>query len=155
MNATFRIEKRIRVILWYFIFSNPVNAICAVFSRASARIMIDVIWIRGTMYGLLKIWFPINPERVKVTIDNVIPRIVSNIVDGYQSAGNYSVTFNAKELASGIYYYRLVSEDYTDVKKMLLVKWKKSNKKVSLTSASTGSRTCGTSIHAEKSWGRG
>ena len=56
------------------------KADCAVFSSASARIVIDTIWIRGTISGLLKTLFPIRSERRKVTRDSVVPMIISNVV---------------------------------------------------------------------------
>ncbi|HAX48352.1 MAG TPA: peptidase S8, partial [Bacteroidetes bacterium] len=36
--------------------------------------------------------------------------------------GNYEVEFNASYLASGIYFYRMESGDFTDVKKLVLLK---------------------------------
>lgn len=36
--------------------------------------------------------------------------------------GNYEITWNASSLPSGVYYYRLISGDYTDTRKMILVK---------------------------------
>jgi hypothetical protein len=43
-------------------------------------------------------------------------------VNGEIEAGYHSVQFNAAGLASGIYFYRLATEQKTDVKRMMLVK---------------------------------
>jgi hypothetical protein len=47
---------------------------------------------------------------------------VSSLVDGNLEAGEHEVNFNASNLASGTYFYRLTSGSFTDVKKMMLVK---------------------------------
>ncbi len=36
--------------------------------------------------------------------------------------GSYNVSFNGDKLSSGIYYYKITTDEFTDVKKMLLVK---------------------------------
>ncbi len=47
---------------------------------------------------------------------------VANLVNENQEAGNYSVTFNAAELPSGIYVYRLASGNFMETKKLVLLK---------------------------------
>ena len=49
-------------------------------------------------------------------------REVAALVDGNTEAGEYEVNFNASHLASGVYFYKLISGSFTDVKKMILVK---------------------------------
>ena len=56
------------------------NADLAVFTNASARIVMETIWIRGTISGLLKMVLPIRSDRVKVIKDSVVPKIISNAV---------------------------------------------------------------------------
>lgn len=53
---------------------------------------------------------------------DIMGREVSELISGDLNAGSHSVTFNGDNLASGIYYYRLVSSGNIAVKKMLLVK---------------------------------
>jgi len=37
-------------------------------------------------------------------------------------AGNYDVNWNSKDMASGIYFYRIETNDFVETKKMLLLK---------------------------------
>ena len=61
-------------------------------------------------------------SNVKLEIFDVLGRLVETPVDQIMSSGQYEYKFNASNLASGIYYYRIESADFTDVKKMILVK---------------------------------
>jgi hypothetical protein len=49
-------------------------------------------------------------------------REVKKLVDQKLNAGKYSVEFNAGEFSSGIYFYSLITEDFIQSKKMVLVK---------------------------------
>jgi hypothetical protein len=44
------------------------------------------------------------------------------LVDGVETAGSHQVTLNASELSSGVYFYRLRAGDFTDAKRLLLLK---------------------------------
>jgi hypothetical protein len=58
-----------------------------------------------------------------LTIFNVIGGNVAMLFDGNAVAGQvYNVTFNGYNLASGIYYYKLQTNEITEVKKMILLK---------------------------------
>ncbi len=59
---------------------------------------------------------------VRLDIYAVNGELVRSLVNEKKSAGNYTVEFNASELASGTYIYRLVAKDFIQTKKMLLVK---------------------------------
>ena len=59
---------------------------------------------------------------VRLTVYNVLGQQVSVLVDARQSAGSHQVTFNASQLASGLYFYRLRAGNKVFVKKMLLMK---------------------------------
>ena len=63
-----------------------------------------------------------NDEKVSLKVYDLLGREVASLVDGYKPAGNYSVSFNANELASGVYIYRLVAGGYVSVKRMSLIK---------------------------------
>jgi hypothetical protein len=53
---------------------------------------------------------------------DILGREVKSLVNDYRAAGNYSVTFDASRLASGIYFYQLRAGNYISTKKMLLMK---------------------------------
>ncbi|HWA07242.1 MAG TPA: T9SS type A sorting domain-containing protein [Ignavibacteria bacterium] len=59
---------------------------------------------------------------VKLTVFNLVGQSVRVLVDGYQTAGYYEVTFDANDLPAGIYLYKLQVGDYSSVKRMTLVK---------------------------------
>ncbi|MDR3667667.1 MAG: T9SS type A sorting domain-containing protein [Ignavibacteriaceae bacterium] len=60
--------------------------------------------------------------QVKLTIYNAIGSKVAIILNEFKQPGNYSVKYNASNLASGIYLYRLESGNYSAVKKFILLK---------------------------------
>ena len=59
---------------------------------------------------------------VTLKVYDAIGREVETLVSGVQEAGSYSVKFNASKLSSGIYFYRINIGDYSEVKKMVLMK---------------------------------
>ena len=59
---------------------------------------------------------------VRLSIYNTIGQNVATLVDEVRPAGNYTVTFNASDISSGVYYYRLETGYYTAIKKMLFLK---------------------------------
>jgi ABC-type maltose transport system permease subunit len=60
--------------------------------------------------------------KVKLTVFNLVGQSVRVLVDGYQVAGYYEVTFEANDLPAGIYLYKLQVGDYSSVKRMTLIK---------------------------------
>jgi photosystem II stability/assembly factor-like uncharacterized protein len=59
---------------------------------------------------------------VSLKIYDVLGREVASLVNEFKSAGVFSVDFNASQFTSGIYFYRFESNEFSDVKKMLLIK---------------------------------
>ncbi len=55
-------------------------------------------------------------------IYDVLGNEVKTLVNEFRQAGHYEVSFDARSLASGIYFYRITAGKYTAVKKMLLLK---------------------------------
>ncbi len=58
----------------------------------------------------------------KVTIYDVLGKEVKTLVHSEMAAGYHEVEFNASNLSSGIYFYRIQANKFTDIKKMLLIK---------------------------------
>ncbi len=61
-------------------------------------------------------------SQVKVEVFAQTGEIVRTLFDGHLKSGEYEVNLNANDLASGIYFYRMTSNEFTSTKKMLLVK---------------------------------
>ncbi len=59
---------------------------------------------------------------VRLAIYDVLGRQVATLVDARQPAGSHSVRFDSKGLGSGLYFYRLETENFTKARKMLLNK---------------------------------
>jgi len=60
---------------------------------------------------------------VKLTVYNTLGQSVATLVDRQSHpAGEFTATFNASDLASGVYLYRLEANGYVYIKKMMLVK---------------------------------
>mgnify|MGYP000026492615 FL=1 len=59
---------------------------------------------------------------VNVSVYNTIGERVATLVNGFQQAGRYEVSFNAGNLTSGVYFYSIEAGDFKSVKKMLLMK---------------------------------
>ena len=62
------------------------------------------------------------PSLVKLKVFDLLGNEIATLVNEEQSAGKYEIEFNGSNLASGIYFYRIIAGDYTAVKKMLLLK---------------------------------
>lgn len=61
-------------------------------------------------------------QNVRLSVYDILGREVLRLVDESQEAGYKSVSFNASNLPSGIYTYRLTAGTFTQVKKMLYLK---------------------------------
>jgi hypothetical protein len=59
---------------------------------------------------------------VMLKVYDILGREVKTLVNELKSPGKYSVDFNGTELSSGVYFYRLESNSFTDIKRMLLIK---------------------------------
>ncbi len=76
---------------------------------------------------------PFNPETiiryqivksgpVSIKVYDITGRKIKTIVNEEKNRGRYEVKFNASRLSSGIYFYKITSSSYNDVKKMILMK---------------------------------
>ncbi len=59
---------------------------------------------------------------VTLKIYDILGREVRTLVNEVKSAGSYTIDFNASEFSSGVYFYKLESNSFTDIKKMMLIK---------------------------------
>ena len=76
---------------------------------------------------------PFNPETtinyqipkdglVTLKVYDALGKEATELVNGYKSAGSYDVIFDGSKLATGIYFYKLTSGDFTETKKLILMK---------------------------------
>jgi hypothetical protein len=63
-----------------------------------------------------------NLSMVTIKVYDVLGREITTLVNEEKSAGNYIVQFNAGNLSSGIYFYRMKSGSFSQTKKFLLLK---------------------------------
>lgn len=64
-----------------------------------------------------------NSGNVNLTVYNILGEVVETLINSNMNSGNHKINFNASDLASGIYIYRLsVNNSYTAIKKMILLK---------------------------------
>lgn len=63
-----------------------------------------------------------NVEKVSLRVYDLAGREVARLADEVRQVGRHVVTFNAENLASGVYFYRFITETQQFTKKMTLVK---------------------------------
>jgi len=105
--------------------------------------VVDARWVNGVVKagaGLPKEFAlsqnypnPFNPTtlirynlpvdcQVRLDVYNVLGQRVATLVDGQQKAGYKVATWNAQDIASGVYLYKLTAGDFTSIRKMVLLK---------------------------------
>lgn len=63
-----------------------------------------------------------EPAEVTLKVFDLLGRQVQTLVSAYQVPGEYTVTFDARDLSSGVYLYRLEAGSFVQTRPMLLVK---------------------------------
>jgi len=59
---------------------------------------------------------------VKLAVYDMIGNEVSVLTNGNLAAGNYTADFNASKLSSGVYFYKLTTDEFSSTKRMMLIK---------------------------------
>jgi hypothetical protein len=72
--------------------------------------------VTNIQYQLLK------PNHTTIKIYDILGREIETLVSEHQNKGQYKINWSAKELSSGLYFYRLQSGKYSEVKKLVLQK---------------------------------
>jgi hypothetical protein len=95
---------------------------------------VDDLSTLPTEYGLSQNYpNPFNPttnirfeivdlEFVSLKIFDVLGREVATLMNEEKPKGNYNVTWDASHMPSGVYFYHLTTDNFSQVKKMLLIK---------------------------------
>ena len=61
-------------------------------------------------------------SHVSLKVFDVLGREITTLVYQEQPVGNYSIEFDASNLTSGIYFYRIQTDQFVESKKMVLMK---------------------------------
>ena len=61
-------------------------------------------------------------NQIKLTVFNILGEEVAELLNTKITAGYHSIQFDGAELNSGIYFYKLESKDFTQIRKMMLIK---------------------------------
>lgn len=64
------------------------------------------------------------PKRtyIQIIIFDILGRNIETVIDEQLIAGTYKISWNAEKFTSGIYYYKLIADNFTETKKMVLIK---------------------------------
>ena len=126
----------------------PTLILAAVTDDDSSAVHIDEIWYNETPTGMTisddapiasryelgqNYPNPFNPithirfnipetGNTKLTVFNIMGEAVANLIDGVVSAGAHTVSWNAANMPTGVYFYRMESGNFTQTRKLLLVK---------------------------------
>ncbi len=98
----------------------------------------DIVWVEPnevpTEFRLSQNYpNPFNPSttiaysvpsscQVRLTVLDILGREIVELINEQKFAGTYEVKFNASNLPSGIYFYRLTAGSFSNTKKMILIK---------------------------------
>lgn len=61
-------------------------------------------------------------DKVKLSIYSPLGKEIKILIDEFLNEGSYTIHFDGKELSSGIYFYKLETSSFSDVKKLVLIK---------------------------------
>jgi len=64
----------------------------------------------------------VEGTRVQLKVYDVLGNEVATLVNEEKPAGNYEISFNASQLSSGIYFYKLQTGSFVETKKMILLR---------------------------------
>ncbi|NOX66485.1 MAG: T9SS type A sorting domain-containing protein, partial [Chlorobi bacterium] len=59
---------------------------------------------------------------VTLKVYDILGKEVATLVNEQQPAGEYEVVFNAENLPSGTYFYKLITNNFSKTKKMILLR---------------------------------
>lgn len=59
---------------------------------------------------------------VRLQVYDIMGKLVTTLVNAQKEAGYYEINFNASQISSGVYFYRLTTNEYSEIKKMIFTK---------------------------------
>jgi len=63
-----------------------------------------------------------SASNVRIDVYNILGQQVASIAEGFYSAGEYSVEWDGENVSSGVYFYRLTTDEFSVSRRMLLLK---------------------------------
>jgi hypothetical protein len=63
-----------------------------------------------------------QPGKVRLILYNTLGEKAAELVNEFKDAGVHTINFNASELNSGVYIYKLESNEFAQARKMILIK---------------------------------
>jgi hypothetical protein len=113
--------------------SGLLKAWCLIMNLADVNVEGQTIEIPNTYRLYQNYPNPFNPStkikfglpkaaNVKLTVYDVLGREVAMLVNEYMQARTYEIDFDGTALPSGVYFYKLVTDDFVQTKKMLMLK---------------------------------
>ncbi|MEW6509232.1 MAG: T9SS type A sorting domain-containing protein [Bacteroidota bacterium] len=63
-----------------------------------------------------------NSEKVLIKVYDVLGREAKTLLNEYKDGGTYEIEFDASNLTSGLYFYKIISGNKTETRKMMLVR---------------------------------
>ena len=96
--------------------------------------IIEISFLKSIEYILTQNYpNPFNPStsisftlpesgNVKLTVYNLLGQEIKTLVNGYKNSGVHFYNFDAKELSSGVYIYKLETKGFTQTRKMTIIK---------------------------------
>lgn len=64
----------------------------------------------------------INSEEVKLVVYDILGKEVQTLVNERLQPGTYETSFDGSKLTSGVYFYKLITNEFSETKKMLMIK---------------------------------
>ena len=121
------------IFIWHYDLTDPSNT--GVYRRAAAISSVEREDDAVTNEYTLSQNYPnpFNPSTeikfsvpkstdVRLSVYNAIGKRVAELVNQNLGAGSYNYTFNASNLSSGVYFYKLEAGSFSEIKKMMLIK---------------------------------
>ena len=72
-------------------------------------------------FTIIKFSMPFS-DFVQIKVYDIVGKQLQMLVNDYKQAGTYEVEFNSTDLPSGVYFYRMTASDFSETKKMLLLR---------------------------------
>jgi hypothetical protein len=70
---------------------------------------------------VMELTMPVSGD-MQVEVYNLLGQVVSTLASGYKDAGTYSLTWDASDVSSGMYFVKAHADGFTKTQKLMLVK---------------------------------